>query len=72
MSSPCLNSAPCRTGLDHDRLHAGEKHDPRITRVGKIMRQFRIDELPQMWNVLKGEMSFIGPRASDGGGSKGI
>ena len=50
-------------GTDHDRLHAGEKHDPRITRVGKIMRQFRIDELPQMWNVLKGELSFIGPRA---------
>jgi exopolysaccharide biosynthesis polyprenyl glycosylphosphotransferase len=50
-------------GMDHERRHAGEKHDPRITRVGKIMRRFRIDELPQMWNVLKGEMSFIGPRA---------
>jgi sugar transferase (PEP-CTERM system associated) len=36
--------------------------DPRVTRVGRIIRKTRIDEVPQMWNVLKGEMSFIGPR----------
>ncbi|MDH4161666.1 MAG: TIGR03013 family PEP-CTERM/XrtA system glycosyltransferase [Nitrospirota bacterium] len=36
--------------------------DPRITRVGMFLRKTRIDEIPQMWNVLKGEMSFIGPR----------
>lgn len=36
--------------------------DPRLTRVGRILRATRIDELPQLWNVLKGEMSFIGPR----------
>lgn len=39
-----------------------EKDDPRITRVGRIIRKLRIDELPQCWTVLKGEMSFVGPR----------
>ena len=39
-----------------------EKDDPRITRVGRIIRKLRIDELPQCWSVLKGEMSFVGPR----------
>ena len=39
-----------------------EKNDPRITRVGKFLRKSRIDEIPQLFNVLKGEMSFIGPR----------
>jgi len=36
--------------------------DPRTTRVGKIIRKLRIDELPQLWNVFKGEMSYVGPR----------
>ena len=36
--------------------------DPRVTHYGRIMRKYRIDEIPQMWNVLKGEMSFVGPR----------
>lgn len=36
--------------------------DPRITRIGAFLRQTRIDELPQVWNILKGEMSWIGPR----------
>ena len=39
-----------------------QKDDPRITKVGKTLRRLRIDEIPQMLNVLKGEMSFVGPR----------
>jgi exopolysaccharide biosynthesis polyprenyl glycosylphosphotransferase len=39
-----------------------EENDPRITRIGKFIRKVRIDELPQSWSVLKGEMSFVGPR----------
>jgi sugar transferase (PEP-CTERM system associated) len=39
-----------------------QKDDPRVTRVGRIIRKLRIDELPQVWSVLKGEMSFVGPR----------
>lgn len=39
-----------------------KKNDPRVTRIGKLIRKTRIDELPQAWTVLKGEMSFVGPR----------
>ncbi|MFA6219837.1 MAG: TIGR03013 family XrtA/PEP-CTERM system glycosyltransferase [Erythrobacter sp.] len=51
-----------RTDAEASGARWAEKDDPRITRIGRIIRKLRIDELPQVWSVLKGEMSFVGPR----------
>lgn len=51
-----------RTDAEADGAKWAQKDDPRITRVGAFIRKVRIDELPQTWSVLKGEMSFVGPR----------
>lgn len=49
-------------GAEKDGPQWAEKNDPRTTKVGKWLRKLRIDEIPQLINILKGEMSFIGPR----------
>jgi sugar transferase (PEP-CTERM system associated) len=51
-----------RTDAEKDGAQWAQKDDPRVTRLGKVIRTLRIDELPQAWSVLTGRMSFVGPR----------
>ncbi len=51
-----------RTDAEANGAQWAQKDDPRVTRLGRFIRKVRIDELPQAWAVLKGEMSFVGPR----------
>jgi sugar transferase (PEP-CTERM system associated) len=56
-----FRSMICEAEKDCGPIWAGDD-DPRITRVGRVIRKWRFDEIPQLWNVLKGDMSFVGPR----------
>jgi len=65
-----INVLKFRSMIPNAERHSGPvwatEDDPRVTRVGRVIRKLRVDELPQLFNVLRGEMSFVGPRPERG------